>query len=398
MTSNVIRYPSYMSREFLYELIWDRPRTELSKEFSISDVGLTKKCVKHDIPRPPVGYWAKLAHGKPVERPELPQVDEGLALVEFHYYSAAETAPVVEREKARVALDDPRISAASEAKFPSSLKGSNQLIREFKSSILKKSHNRYGFVESPYNSESSLDVVVTDGSLQRACIFLSGLVKLCATYGWVFGRESPKYGGRRGSTYFQIGEAKVQIKIKEKVTQRSRELTQEDREHKKKWGYVWGPKHEYDPTGILTFSIEGISAPSGYKFRWSDSKKQVIEERLPQIVEALIIAGEEQVERTKDRIERECQYELAAQERRREEARARKEQKIISDLVSLAEEHDRVRKISSLLDDLSEKYPISDDVQSSIREARARLKEVAPLEAPDRFSDIFKSTGDLEYW
>jgi hypothetical protein len=38
----------------------------LGKDFEISDKGLAKKCKKHKIPVPPVGYWGKLKSGKKV--------------------------------------------------------------------------------------------------------------------------------------------------------------------------------------------------------------------------------------------------------------------------------------------------------------------------------------------
>lgn len=63
---------SYLTREELYNLVWQTPMIHLSKLYGISDVGLRKICVKHDIPTPPLGYWAKRAHGKPVHQPGLP--------------------------------------------------------------------------------------------------------------------------------------------------------------------------------------------------------------------------------------------------------------------------------------------------------------------------------------
>jgi hypothetical protein len=64
-----------ISREELYSLVWQTPLSRLAKRFGLSDVGLRKICVKHDIPTPPLGYWSKLAHGKPVCRPPLPSKD-----------------------------------------------------------------------------------------------------------------------------------------------------------------------------------------------------------------------------------------------------------------------------------------------------------------------------------
>ena len=37
---------------------------KLARKLDISDVGLAKACRRHNIPRPPRGYWAKLAAGK----------------------------------------------------------------------------------------------------------------------------------------------------------------------------------------------------------------------------------------------------------------------------------------------------------------------------------------------
>jgi len=61
----------------LYELIWKDPMAHVAKRFGMSDVALRKTCIKHNIPTPPLGYWAKLAHGKKVHQPPLPSMKEG---------------------------------------------------------------------------------------------------------------------------------------------------------------------------------------------------------------------------------------------------------------------------------------------------------------------------------
>ena len=50
-----------MKRRELYERVWQTPLSKLGPELGFSDVGLSKLCKRHDIPVPPVGYWAKLA-------------------------------------------------------------------------------------------------------------------------------------------------------------------------------------------------------------------------------------------------------------------------------------------------------------------------------------------------
>ena len=60
------------SRNELYELVWTKPMTHLSKELGLSDVGLRKICVKFGIPLPLRGYWSRLQFGKQDPRPALP--------------------------------------------------------------------------------------------------------------------------------------------------------------------------------------------------------------------------------------------------------------------------------------------------------------------------------------
>ncbi|MEY3235804.1 MAG: hypothetical protein RL230_3075 [Pseudomonadota bacterium] len=63
------------TREEFYELVWSKPMTHLAKEFTISDVALHRICKKHDIPNPPLGWWAKKAAGKSVTQTPLPKAN-----------------------------------------------------------------------------------------------------------------------------------------------------------------------------------------------------------------------------------------------------------------------------------------------------------------------------------
>jgi hypothetical protein len=68
-----------LSRREFYELVWSKPMTHLAKEFALSDVALHKICRKHDIPNPPLGWWAKKAAGKKVTQTPLPKVKDGIS-------------------------------------------------------------------------------------------------------------------------------------------------------------------------------------------------------------------------------------------------------------------------------------------------------------------------------
>ena len=64
------------TREEFYDFVWSAPATKLAKEIGCSDVMIGKICKSYDIPKPYLGYWARLAHGKKPERIKLPKNDD----------------------------------------------------------------------------------------------------------------------------------------------------------------------------------------------------------------------------------------------------------------------------------------------------------------------------------
>lgn len=57
-----------LTRDELFEQVWQRPMTKVAADYEISDVALKKICVKHRIPVPGRGYWAKKAAGHKVKQ------------------------------------------------------------------------------------------------------------------------------------------------------------------------------------------------------------------------------------------------------------------------------------------------------------------------------------------
>jgi len=50
-----------LTRKELYDLVWDKPRSQIAKQFQISDVRLGKLCRDMNVPAPPRGFWASTA-------------------------------------------------------------------------------------------------------------------------------------------------------------------------------------------------------------------------------------------------------------------------------------------------------------------------------------------------
>jgi hypothetical protein len=98
------------SRQELYDLVWSTAMTTLAKQFGMSDVGLRKICVKHEIPTPPAGYWAKLQFGKKVKKIPLPAATDGVrdrVFVSIYTVRQLPQAVITADLKAREILTDP---------------------------------------------------------------------------------------------------------------------------------------------------------------------------------------------------------------------------------------------------------------------------------------------------
>lgn len=49
-----------ITKEELEKLVWEKPTSEIAKEFGVSDNAIGKRCKKHNIQKPPRGYWQKI--------------------------------------------------------------------------------------------------------------------------------------------------------------------------------------------------------------------------------------------------------------------------------------------------------------------------------------------------
>lgn len=65
----------HWDRNKLYNEIWEKPATQVAKEFGISDVGFGKVCRQLNIPKPERGYWRRKELGLQVRRAPLPAME-----------------------------------------------------------------------------------------------------------------------------------------------------------------------------------------------------------------------------------------------------------------------------------------------------------------------------------
>lgn len=152
------------TREQLYALVWETPISRLAKSFGLSNVGLRKICERHNIPTPPLGYWAKLAHGKKVRRPALVAEEDGRS-VSIRIYGRGWAVVTPEVEKDQVAA----ITASQ--LHPSIVVADNRPLRlhaitAATAQLRAAKMDREGFMKASPNDGVCL--TVSDSSLDRA--------------------------------------------------------------------------------------------------------------------------------------------------------------------------------------------------------------------------------------
>ena len=304
-----------LSRETLYEQVWSEPLTKLAPKFGISDVGLAKICSRHQIPRPPVGHWAKLAHGKASARIPLPVLDDEslheirLFRRNFEHQPPQSTSPV------------------PEVKVGDRLLRPHRLIDQARTLLRNASPSRNGVTIQP--TDQCLGISVTQGSLTRALRILDALIKHWeAIGGSVSAGES--------ATWFTEGEDRIGVTLTEQITR-----------HEKPSSSRYWKEHRYEPSGRLILRVDTWA--SGPRKTWSDGKKQKLELLLGKVCASLRAwIG---CERTR-RLDRECearQEQVAKQVRQVAKAHMEAEEKRIDQLEHSAAAWTKADQIRSYL-------------------------------------------------
>lgn len=70
--------PTILSRQALYDRVWNQPLSAVARELGLSGNGLSKICDRMHIPYPGRGYWAKASAGRAPEPPRLPPAPTGV--------------------------------------------------------------------------------------------------------------------------------------------------------------------------------------------------------------------------------------------------------------------------------------------------------------------------------
>lgn len=302
-----------ITRRELYQQLWSEATTRVAKRYGLSDVGMAKLCRKHDIPRPPRGYWAKKRFGKAPPQIPLPNPEPDYEIQLRNPSECRISSPRLNQDvQERVAQEkerEPKITVAE------SLRGSHRLISEANQQLQRADTDDNRLIVPPKGAV--LDIRVSKSSLRRSLLIMDALLKALEQRGFVLG-PGPNV---------TILDVRVGFGMTEQLeTQR-----EQPQEHDLDGPYTFGHSRFYTkrvPTGRLVLRIHDADAywAHGCRQSWRDGKKQRLEDRLNSVVSGLVEVAARRKEH-EAKLERQARERREQERQRQEEARRRAEKR-----------------------------------------------------------------------
>jgi hypothetical protein len=351
-----------VTREQLYEQVWTTPTQTLAKQFGISDVGLSKICRRLNVPKPGLGYWAKVDAGQSPPRTPLPS----RALEHSYEIRPRPPEPVETEEQRQVRKERERL----EQKFatvvvPNVLSHPHPLTRktqEVFAEIAKKlqrpprkrtPYEGPSLVHIPYDQngryeckfDSGFPLLISLSHVDRALRFLDTWIKEITKLGFALRADMEKKKLCAWKEGLAFGFALREGYKRQEFT--VDELKARKAENKYSRDFEWVGSDKF------VFTLSGPTW--GTHREWSDGKVQ-LQTRMPEILAEMALL----VPLAKNLLEEEERQRKirAEEERRRWEAQVRQdeEKRQLDNIVTAANQLDRAEVALRYLDRLEAEY------------------------------------------
>ncbi len=346
-----------IKRKELFEKVWSTPVSRLSKEYGLSDVGLAKICRRMEIPRPARGYWQKLKVGKTSPKPKLkPLTPRGVNKVVISPNRNSKHLKNIAIETGKIPCPDKLEDA-----HPLTLKTTR---------ALKTAKTGERGILIPRN-KVYLDIRVTRGCVNRACLIMDTLVKalLDCDHELIIEKGDPV------RTMASVEGELIEIGIDEKIRAVDHVVT--PKEKTEYGGYIgWTPRYDHVPTGELTLKIRNATY-LGIRQTWADGKVQRLENCLGKFIVGLHYTAGGIKEHREERERRERIWE--------ERSLLRKEQQRLEKLDN--------QKIEKLLKDLDDRH-VARSIREYLAEIGSLVQQVEGLDEWIKWANSYSSQID----
>jgi len=336
-----------LTRQQLYDMIWERAVSKVAPELGVSDVALRKQCLKHAIPLPDATYWGRLHAGRPIKRKPLGVAPKGVS--DRIVIDARAKPPAPEPIEAAIAAARQPVEAVA---VPEKL---HPLVAKTLVAARKAQPDRNGAITGL--GGEVFRIRGHPDTLDRVGAFLNALVYNAVARGHRFeaGREGLEMvvdDEAIGFAVYQTIRRSLHVATEEETRQRERW----DARHRNDWDN-WDkrpsiPYYDFTPTGEMAIEIAGWSRYENAQRRFADTRARKIDSRIDEmLVSFAAFAAGRKMEREEAR-ER-ARLEEIARQRRAEQARlAKLEQQRVEYLdrkLVQAQERDRLRTFLTTL-------------------------------------------------
>lgn len=302
------------TRSELHKLVWSEPLTNLSKKLGVSNVAIANACKRANIPRPPMGHWAKVKAGKEVRQLPLPARGPGISDEReiggsgYYNYRRTPDEELAKSDPQPPVFEDDLSDVKSRAKkmikklmVPETLEKPHRLIRR----LLDDDEARRKKVASAKHSFSWDDPIFDDPFEQRRLRVLSTLFTVAEQNGM-----KPSVSGKEARWLsIRVGDQHVSFTL-DTTSQKPNQ-----------WGEI-SIRTKGDSSRMRLSMGRDHSSPEQGQL-WEDRGRSLVEHRLKEILIEIILAGEFQYRNG-------CQrhYEWAVEQKSRaiEDLRKKKEE------------------------------------------------------------------------
>jgi len=287
----------YTRQEF-YDLVWSNSMIKLAAEFGLSDVALHKTCRRHQIPTPPLGYWAKVAHGKPTKQTPLSAMkDEQPIVIHADRLNPSQSA----------AAQQAKEKAKEKAIEPSAVQPQNKIVAATIAALRKAKPHERGLVST--SKVGTIECRVAPVSVDRLELILDRLVVAASLQGFSLKRE--------GETAFFVGEIEpLRFDISEEVKRTKHVQTEAEAAARERYQkqlarrrYDWStslsypsqPEWDYTPTGKLGIEFETVYVAMGLTPRraFRDGRSQSLENMATEIAIGMAVLAQAKADERK---------------------------------------------------------------------------------------------------